>query len=1596
MSDHILKNDQAKIGHTGTTGIKLKPVTDAAELILEHAKTAIANTGGSDNVPDTGGEMDLTFYDTKGNVETADPDGDTSTEDESNFAQSDGEDADVESDGEEFVAVFDPEVRDADEIRGRRRHHREHSVSLPVEGNAEWASMKQRLVYAMGRGHRFYPADNAEGFAYDKYRWREKRFRVKYKDLSQEANSERPKGGKSGYLKDGTRVVFDAESFTPGRDKNVVLDISEPEPERPSRPSFTGKTGAKLNGDRVSYGCKGPITKFLDEKGNVGHASGKREEDEEIEVDDKLEEIVRIDVGKAEEEVARLTLRRGTWTRMAFGAERQNTYDCGHGMHSQTRLKLRRELYSLGIYNFRPIDVAWNYVWKYNEEILKLWRECNKDDPYEKDRVMRQIDDLNNKRCQRLAEAGQEQDCPVECLTSQGWVKPELRKPLPPLEPEVVKQPEAVEKAKVVEKPEEVVGPRVESQFEAQYEALASSKSYESDLPDLATYEASLFKRPAIDAATECQVESGDSTRGHHSLFSDSEDDDQPDPTPAFCDTTDKVSEIAADASVVTHQVSTEEDAVGNNHGSLFSDSKDADQSEPAPASCNATEEPKISENTINPGFITQQVSHEMKVVQNGINVDLSFSGGEVEGMDLDTGFNPSQVAYELQSGSNAGINANISPGHPADGQDSEHLVDEIVPSRDVTTPQPALSLTEKMPVVADGLNFNVAGVNDPSLSIQDDQIFRGMLAEPEGMTGISPFTNIGDEYGETFHQRFEAPPSELTFDSFMGSGNDDPAPVLDLPPNEQFDAPPDQGSEVLPDQGLGADPQIVEQLAPEKQATPDAAVVEQITVPPQEGQIVADQSKATGDEEIQDIQQPADTEVFRSKAEWNPYPERPTFEEFFPKIEPQGQVYLARLAFEKLDPFVFNHDFGPQKSFWMFASGSAEFQEEELQKYKSEFDAGRQYVVQFAEEGNEIPPHQKAVAISNGWAMFNCLVAQEPAQEPAQDAMQAKPSAVIDLTGDATPSPTVAAPSGAPMAVLAPPAEITAASEPVTTTANGASNVKGPATPEQPPVVGNKKAARFNKKNVPEIAIPTFMDEATFSDISASPISNAEPATSAQGDADGNDGSSSNNTLSKTQTPLSPLTPPQRIQMEYYTTSDGSVRRHAAAAETAGATAAAAAAEAEAAELARRSVQASHNALNTQLRTPQSAARVQAPPVQNAPAVGAESDASPAQQHGATQEPQPSEYFGASPSRTLGLDTPSAEWAAQAAQGAKGQKRKTPTPKETRPRKARKTAQSTAAPAAEQSSSRGGTPGGTRSRYVHIAPKPEGYQSQDGASAVHMKHPVSTPVRHGGASGALPNAQANGNRPQMHPPPSYVQNNQSHAAPQMSQNGYQDSVQPMDQQSFQVGFQRGLQAQMPQNSYRHSVQPINKQSFQGGSHGGLQDPMGQKVGSGNLAEQPRACQPPNDAADCERRMELLERRCEWLQSQQQQRRAPQPQHIPSDRERRMDSLERRYEFLESQEQDLQHQMASPQMMLYQHMPAPGIPRYSMNMHQGYQQGFPSVGYPPSMNSSRNGTQMLMDYSHGYRPTSFQAVDGYGYSYGGAEGDYADEGNMMN
>lgn len=254
MSDHISKNSQAKAGHTSTTGIKLKSVNGATELILESAKATVANTTGSDKVPDTDREMDLTFYDANGNVETADPDGNISMEDDTTMQSieqdddasssidepvsadtsvttaSDGaadfdcdsiieqnddlfssdddmtnanggldengnpdEDSAAESDHEASIASSFPKLVDRDA--------REHSVSL-AKDSEKWVSVEDRAYYS---------EDDGADYEYDKYAFRQKRLRLKNKwQCSKKRPSTHPKGGKGVRLEDGRMIAFNA------------------------------------------------------------------------------------------------------------------------------------------------------------------------------------------------------------------------------------------------------------------------------------------------------------------------------------------------------------------------------------------------------------------------------------------------------------------------------------------------------------------------------------------------------------------------------------------------------------------------------------------------------------------------------------------------------------------------------------------------------------------------------------------------------------------------------------------------------------------------------------------------------------------------------------------------------------------------------------------------------------------------------------------------------------------------------------------------------------------------------------------------------------------------------------------------------------------------------------------------------------------------------------------------------------------------------------------------------------------------------------------------------------------------------------------
>lgn len=240
MSDHISKNNQAKVGHANTTGIKLKPVTGATKLILEGAKAAVVNPDMNDKVPDTDREMDLTFYDANGNVETADPDGDISMDDDTTM-QSIENDDDASSSVDEPVSA-DTSVTSAsdgiieqydgasasmedlfssgDEMTNASGGLDEDSVAVAssaptlfnrgVRGRSvSLTKDSENSVSVENRA--YYSEDDGEDYEYEKYAFRQKRLRLKNKaQRSKQSPSKIPKGGKGVRMKDGRIVAFNA------------------------------------------------------------------------------------------------------------------------------------------------------------------------------------------------------------------------------------------------------------------------------------------------------------------------------------------------------------------------------------------------------------------------------------------------------------------------------------------------------------------------------------------------------------------------------------------------------------------------------------------------------------------------------------------------------------------------------------------------------------------------------------------------------------------------------------------------------------------------------------------------------------------------------------------------------------------------------------------------------------------------------------------------------------------------------------------------------------------------------------------------------------------------------------------------------------------------------------------------------------------------------------------------------------------------------------------------------------------------------------------------------------------------------------------
>lgn len=350
---------------------------------------------------------------------------------------------------------------------------------------------------------------------------------------------------------------------------------------------------------------------------------------------------------------------------------------------------LRKQLARLGIRAWRPIDVAWDYVIFYNDEIRQLWSNCNKGNPDEKGRVMRQIADLIHKRHQRLAEVDQLPDCPILAWELRGWVESEYREALRRLETEAVDQPDPVEQPEpVVTHPastnigfldhvsdgSEPMGdydvPKADleptssrevgekTSFETAFENTTSSQTYNADPPSLDAFEKSLFATPSRFETGEDIHDDDDSLFGdadNDSLFGDLDNDSlfggpdndslfggpndyQLDHTPVSCQTVQEAQtpENTSHVSPTTQQAFKEKVIKNYNSDSVPRIPDGGSPSKPATAPSQAAEVPLIcgDNNTITDASINQQVSQEQQAV-GGFTEDNDFPfSGEVEEAD--------------------------------------------------------------------------------------------------------------------------------------------------------------------------------------------------------------------------------------------------------------------------------------------------------------------------------------------------------------------------------------------------------------------------------------------------------------------------------------------------------------------------------------------------------------------------------------------------------------------------------------------------------------------------------------------------------------------------------------------------------------------------------------------------------------------------------------------------------------------------------------------------------------------------------------------------------------------------------------------------
>lgn len=1415
---------------------------------------------------------------------------------------------------------------------------------------------------------------------------------------------------------------------------------------------------------------------------------------EEWETDDEPEPIVPIDEGLAQEKVDEEFRGVIGETRALYAFTSLPMRMRKLKRLQEHKKRLRYQLSLLGIRALRPQDIAWNYVFLYNEKIRKLWVHCNQNDPYEKDRVMRQIDDLNHKRQQLLAEFDEE-DCVMPVwYFADGWVPPKYRPALPPLESEIVKQPEPVQQPESVQQPEPVQQPQLvitqafpdvpsldrisdssdsngnngisgmdldhmgldsqDSHFDVAFEDTTTSQRYDADLSSLDAFEASLWKQ--ADDTVSAYLDAVELERLQEQMEFTMSMEQAP---------TQFQSEIDENIDSDRHSLfSGTDDDIDSDRHSLFSDTDD-DQVDPAPASCQAVEEPQVLENAshalsdqMDSVPVSFQAAEELQIPDNTSKVlpnteQASFQEQVIEDDD-DSLFGAFDEDYQPESTEEMGPAADDS------------MVSEKNAVADIPAASPQVS-QEQLAVEGD-IDDDDDDDNDPFDCDFEDVIFETDLSsnqnlnEPQSspntcsdtddarddardLVNSEPVAQPEHDPESPLNPGFEAMPTQA-FGTPFSQGLEAQFQTADQPvspgPIAQYDQSPEaplhpalptQAFEASLGQGLEAELQAADQPAPEIQAVPDTAPIEQVVLAPHQFQVTAGQSEATGGV---GAEAPSISQEIVPR---NPFP-LPSWHE--QRLEMENIQAMHQYAREELCRF-WPDNMQPCSNMQLefYASGSEEFEKQELERYEQCFHTGQDYIVEFVGDYNEIPPNMLLTWIDNGNYAFLCLIDQTPAQYQSQNMS----TGVIDLTGADSTSSAATAPLGAQGAILAPPAEIVAAGAPVPAAAGGRFV---PETPE---------AEEEEARNVPKIPTPPPVDEATFAQASASVPVSTEPTTPVQHASDGNNGTWSSGWSGQAfsdggKSPRTPST--QEINsMAHSVRSDNSDRLTNSTGEAKGRKKARGKASKGAASGSLSSVHSAHNALNHQLsQTAQTPGNVPAPPPtgpgpvtgpsnaiqpiqqqpasqaakgkrhvgrphkddselvsprkrqlqhpdspcaesseggnkrrkKNAPAAADATDASQAQQHGTPEESQPTQYYGPSPDRSLDAKAWLEEH--QGGKGKRGQKRKAPAPKKTpAPRKARKTKEA--------------TPPAPRT-YRPIAPAPP--PNQDHANAVQMQSRESTPMAPSGTTDPSIDVQmnGNGNGTQMRP-----------AAPHM-QNG---QPQQMHHQSFQqLPQQQGFRYPASQQSGFNPVQQQNSQYHMDQQDGFTNDKQEEQYQNAVVAADDHLASLRAQVREAEKARSILHQQGQQhgqeypnLSAQmipdhfaQQDYQEPMQQHfqlppqqgsqqpqsfgmISSDPQFRQWMRSEFRDFMASEVS--QSPMTMSRMMSNQGMSSNGIAPYRANMPQGYRQDFSAAGFQPARPLPRNGYRAPMNFSQTMQGTNIQgAYGGFDEGVGGA------------